>query len=95
MTYGSTYQEEVSVLGRLDMVRTTAASPSCCAGAPTSMWHRVSRWATRPSAVYVLHLTTLGSPYDDHAPARTRLAWEARVPIRGTLQHMTQRRGVV
>jgi hypothetical protein len=30
------HQGEVSVLGRLDLVRTTAASPSCCAGAPTS-----------------------------------------------------------
>jgi hypothetical protein len=59
------------------------------------MWHRLSWWATRTSAVPVLQLTTLGSPHDDHAPARTRLAWEARVPIRGTLQHMTQRRGVV
>jgi hypothetical protein len=58
------------------------------------MWHRLSRWATHTSAVHVLPLTTLGSPHDDHAPARTCLAWEARVPIRGTLQHVAQRPGV-
>src|SRR5215470_18043418 len=39
--HGSTYQGEVSVLGRLDMVRITAVSLSYCAGAPTSMWHRL------------------------------------------------------
>ena len=44
------------------------------------MWHRLLRCATRTSAVHVLPLTTLGSPHDDHAPARTRLDWEARLP---------------
>jgi hypothetical protein len=38
---------------------------------------------------------TLVSLHDDHAPVRTRLDWEARVLIRGALQHMAQRPGVV
>ena len=59
------------------------------------MWHRVSRCATRTSAVHVLHLTTLVSPHDDNAPARTRLDWEARVPTSGTLQHVARRPGVL
>jgi len=76
------------------MVRITAASLSCCAGAPTSMWHRLLRCATRTSAVHVLHRITLGSLHDDRAPVRTRLEWEARVLLRGALQHMAQRPGV-
>src|SRR5262249_49790153 len=43
--HGSTYQGEVSVLGRLDIVRITAVSLSCCAGAPTLMWHCLLRHA--------------------------------------------------
>src|SRR5215470_7739018 len=39
--HGSTYQGEVSVLGRLDMCRRCAARQSCFAGAPTSLWHRL------------------------------------------------------
>jgi hypothetical protein len=58
------------------------------------MWHRLLWCATRTSAVHVLYLTTLVSLHDDHAPVRTRLDWEARVLIRGALQHMAQRPGV-
>jgi hypothetical protein len=44
------------------------------------MGHRWARWAPRPSAVHGLPRTTLGLPHNDHAPARTRLDWEARLP---------------
>ncbi len=57
------------------------------------MWHRSSRCATRTSTVHLLHRITLVSD-DDHAPACTCLAWEARVPTRGTLQHRAQWPGV-
>ncbi len=58
------------------------------------MWHRSSRCATRTSTVHLLHRITLVSAHDDHAPACTCLAWEARVPTRGTLQHRAQWPGV-
>ena len=92
--HGSTYQGEVSVLGRLDMCRTTAARQSCFAGALTSLSHRSSRYATRTSTVHVLHRITLVSAHADLAPACICLAWEARVPTRGTLQPMAQWPGV-
>ena len=48
------------------------------------MWHRLLWCATRTSAVHVLRLPMVVSAHGDNAPARTRLAREARVPTRST-----------
>jgi hypothetical protein len=43
VTTGPSTRVEVSVLGRLDMFLTTRERQSCSAGAPTSVWHRLSQ----------------------------------------------------
>ena len=57
------------------------------------MWHRLSWCAPHTSAGHALPLTTLVSVHDDHVLARTRQAWEARVPTRCTQQHGAWRPG--
>jgi hypothetical protein len=46
VTTGPSTRVEVSVLGRLDMFLTTRERQSCSAGAPTSVWHRLSQLDT-------------------------------------------------
>ena len=73
MTYGSTYQEEVSVLGRLDIFHTTKEPPSCVAGAPTALGPRVSRGALRTAAGDALRLPMPVVTHDHVTPAQARL----------------------
>ena len=67
VTTGPSTRVEVSVLGRLDMFLTTRERQSCSAGAPTSVWHRLSPLVT--------HICCLGaSPSSSYPHMRYRQA---------------------
>src|SRR5262249_50262472 len=88
-----TYQGEVAVLGRLDMVRTTAESSSCYAGAPTSMAPLVTVCDTHVSrARPAPHYAGLSPRRLSSGPHTSGLG--GCLPIRGPLQQMKER-GVV
>src|SRR4029434_9763330 len=65
---GPQTRAEIAVLRRLGMFRTTTERQSCWVGAPTAMWHCVSRCAPRTSAGHALCLTMVVGARDNRAP---------------------------